>query len=58
MKGLDDKVGNKDGALAFVIPSIKMTTMSKTEENIPTTEVMESHDSGKNTVGKNLEEGG
>lgn len=42
-------------ALTFVKPSIKMTTMSKTEENIPSTEVMESHDSGKNTVGKNLE---
>jgi hypothetical protein len=34
-----------------------MTTMSKTEENIPTIDVMESHESGKNTVGKNLEGG-
>ena len=29
--------------------------MSKTEDTIPTIEVMESHESGKNTVGKNLE---
>jgi len=28
--------------------------MSKTEDTIPTIEVMESHESGKNTVGKNL----
>ena len=38
-------------------PSIKITTMSKTEDTIPSIDVMESHESGKNTVGKNLERG-
>ena len=33
-----------------------MTTMSRTEDTIPRTDAMESHESGKNTVGKNLEE--
>lgn len=42
-------------ALTLVKPSMRITAMSKTEDNIPTIEVMESHESGKNTVGKNLE---
>lgn len=40
--------------LTLVKPSIKMTTMSKMEDTIPNIDVMESHESGKNTAGKNL----
>jgi hypothetical protein len=36
-------------------PSIKITAMSKIEENIPSMDATESHESGKNTVGINLE---
>ena len=34
-----------------------MTAMSRIEENIPSMDATESHDSGKNTVGNNLEGG-
>jgi len=41
--------------LTLAKPSIRITAMSKTEDTIPSIDVMESHESGKNTVGKNLE---
>ena len=46
--------GPRNVMLTLVKPSIKITTMSKTEDTIPSIDVMESHESGKNTVGKNL----
>lgn len=41
--------------LTLVKPSIKITAMSRTEDTIPSIDVMESHESGKNTAGTNLE---
>lgn len=36
-------------------PSIRMTAISKTEENIPSIDATESHESGKNTAGISLQ---
>lgn len=38
-------------------PSMRITIMRITEDTIPSIDVMESHESGKNTAGKNLESG-
>ena len=43
--------------LTLVKPSIKITDMRRTADTIPSTDAMESHESGKNTAGKNLVKG-
>jgi len=49
--------GKRNMMLTLVRPSIKMTAMSRIDDTIPSIDAMESHESGKNTAGKNLGKG-